>query len=347
MLTLDVVLPTFNRADLLPKTLESLRSALRPEGLGVTLWVVDNNSKDNTEQVVRSYLGQFPFPIHYLQEKKQGYSASLNAGIRAGKGDLVGMINDDEEVDAEWFRAIHSFFVESSFDFAGGPYAPKWGAPKPEWITKQFGGIVGWVDGGTERQEYGAGYSGILMGGNAVVRRSAFDRVGLYDTALGRTDKGLASCEDQDMYDRLLAHGLRGMYLPEMVIHHYVPAERMTREYHRRWCWGRGTSLGKLSRKSKPETAQIFGIPRWQIRHTAIGLVRAGKGLLGLEESHVAFEGELRLWDFAGFLNGRLLYSGKSGATAVSIASSPHRAASESTDRTPEIVLGSVPHIPS
>lgn len=278
MLTLDVVLPTFNRADLLAKTIESLRSAVRPKELGVTLWVIDNNSKDHTEQAVRNYLGKFPFPIHYLREKKQGYSAALNTGIKAGRGNLVGMINDDEEVDTGWLQAIYRFFSETSFDFAGGPYAPNWGAPKPDWITREFGGIVGWVDGGAERQEYGPNFNGILMGGNAVIRRSAFDKVGLYDTDLGRTDKGLNSCEDQEMYYRLLAHGLRGMYLPEMVIHHYVPPERMTRSYHRRWCWGRGTSLGKLSRKKQPETAQIFGIPRWQIRHTVIGLIRASKG---------------------------------------------------------------------
>ena len=306
-LTLDVVLPTFNRADLLPKTLESLIFSALPAELSVTLWVIDNNSKDNTPQVVREYQQRFPYAVHYVLETQQGSSAALNAGIRSGTGDLIAMINDDEEVNAGWFNAIYRFFSNSAFDFAGGPYYPNWGAQKPDWITKESGGIVGWVDGGPRSQEYGNGFPGILMGGNSIIRRSAFEKVGLFNTALGRADKGLNACEDQDMYDRLLAHGLRGMYLPDLIIYHYIPPERMTKEYHRRWCWGRGTSMGKLSKMRESNVAQVFGVPRWQIRHTLTGLVLMTKGLLGLEKSHSAFQGELRVWDFAGFLNGRFL----------------------------------------
>lgn len=310
MLSLDVVLPTFNRASLLPRTLDSLVAAERPPALSVTLWVVDNNSKDNTEEVVREYAEECPFPLFYLREQQQGSSAALNAGIRAGSGDVVGMLNDDEEIDAGWYKAIYDFFSNTAFDFAGGPYYPRWGAKKPEWIAKEFGGIVGWVDGGDQRKEYGAGFQGMLMGGNSIVRRSVFDRIGLFNTALGRFDKGLNACEDQDFYDRLLAHNLRGMYLPELIIYHYIPPERMTREYHRRWCWGRGTSLGVLARTKTPDVAQIFGIPRWQIRHALVGFGRMIKGVFGLENSHAAFEGELRVWDLAGFINGRFLRRG-------------------------------------
>lgn len=307
MLSLDVVLPTFNRANLLPRTLDSLINAEHPPELMVSLYVVDNNSRDETAEVVRAYQARCSFPLHYLLERQQGSSAALNAGIRAGNGDLIGMLNDDEEVDAGWFKAIYSFFSETTFDFAGGPYYPRWGAQKPDWIAKEFGGIVGWVDGGNQRQEYGENFNGILMGGNSVVRRHVFDRIGLFNTALGRFDKGLNACEDQDFYDRLLANKLRGMYLPEMIIYHYIPPERMTRSYHRRWCWGRGTSLGVLARTRKPETVQLFGIPRWQIRHAIVGLMHAIKGAVGLENAHTAFEGELRVWDLAGFINGRFL----------------------------------------
>jgi GT2 family glycosyltransferase len=282
-------------------------SANRPAELTVTLWVIDNNSKDNTREIVRAYQERFPYHFHYLLERQQGYSAALNAGIRAGNGELIAMINDDEEVDAGWFQTIYDFFSTSSFDFAGGPYYPNWAVPKPDWITPENGGIVGWVYAGPNRQEYGPRFNGILMGGNSVIRRRVFERVGLYDTALGRTDKGLNSCEDEDMYGRLLAHGFRGMYLPELIIHHYIPAERMTKAYHRRWCFGRGTSLGVLSKTRKTEAAQIFGIPRWQIRKTLEGAVQMIKGWVGLEKPEVAFQGELRIWDFLGFLNGRFL----------------------------------------
>ena len=305
MFSLDVILPTFNRATLLPKTLDSLMAATIPAGLEITVYVVDNNSKDKTPEVVRDYQKRFPIALRYVFETQQGLSAALNAGIRAGTGDIVAMINDDEEIDRRWYEVIEEF-GQGAYDFAGGPYQPNWQAAKPEWISKEMGSIVGWVDGGDTRQEYGPQFSGMLMGGNVVIRRRVLDQVGLYDVTLGRTDKGLASCEDEDMYRRLLAGGFRGVYLPELIIYHLIPAKRMTRRYHREWCWGQGNSIAILARRERPTVPMLFGIPRWRFRHAATGLIRALKGLIGLESPQSAFQGELRVWTLAGMIRGRL-----------------------------------------
>jgi glucosyl-dolichyl phosphate glucuronosyltransferase len=307
-LTLDVILPTYNRATLLATALDSLIAATCPEELSVTLFVVDNNSKDNTAEVVRAYQQRVSF-LRYIFEAQQGSSAALNRGIRAGTGELVAMINDDEEVDVHWFEVIHELFQNSSFDFAGGPYQPRWSAEKPDWVSKEFGGVLGWVDAGDTAQPYGPAFHGMLMGGNAVIKRSALDKVGLYNTNLGRTDNGLGSCEDEDMFQRLLASGLRGQYLPALIIYHYIPGERMTRRYHRRWCWGRGRSMGILARTAKGNATELFGIPRWKIRYAAVGAWHALKGSLRLEHSNEAFWGELRVWDLAGYIHGRFFRS--------------------------------------
>ena len=301
-MTLDVVLPTFNRAELLPRTLDSLEVARCPDGLDIHLYVVDNNSTDGTRAVVDKYAARFPYPVHYVFERLQGSSAALNAGIRAGTGDLIGMLNDDERIDPGWFSVIQDFFEDERYSFAGGPYYPDWAAEKPAWISKETGGIVGWVDGGETRKEYGPDFAGMLMGGNAVVRRTVFVAVGLYETTLGRFDKGLTSCEDELMFRRILAGGFKGMYLPELIIHHYIPASRMTRRYHRDWSWGQGISLARLAEIREPDVALLFGVPRWQFRHAAHGIVHAVKGRLGLESPEGAFEGELRAWALAGYI---------------------------------------------
>jgi glycosyltransferase involved in cell wall biosynthesis len=304
-LTLDVVIPTYNRADLLLLALHSLAEAACPDGLKPTVVIVDNNCRDNTADVVREFQKRGALPVLYVEERTQGRAAALNAGIRAGHGELIGMIDDDEEVDRHWFEVIFEIFSKRPVSFIGGPYIPRWGAEKPDWIVKESGGIVGWVDGGDAEKEYGPGFDGILMGGNAVIRRSALEQVGLYNTALGRTNKGLMSCEDQDIFERFLERGLKGIYVPRLRIHHHVPPERMTKAYHRRWCWGRGTSLGILARTKKQGVVEFLGIPRWQIRHAAIGFVQAMKGLVGLENPTKAFQGELRVWDLAGYIYGR------------------------------------------
>jgi glucosyl-dolichyl phosphate glucuronosyltransferase len=304
-LSLDVLLPTYKRPDLLQRTLRSLAAAPRPAGLAVQVWVVDNNSHDATPDVVAEYREKFPVPLHYIAETVQGLSPAMNAGIRASSGDLIGLINDDEEIDEHWYEVIQRIFTTTGYSFLGGPYIPRWGGEKPEWVVPEFGAVVGWVEAGGLPREYGDGFHGILMSGNAIVRRSAFEKVGLYDVALGRTNEGLLSCEDEDMFGRLLSAGLRGLYSPELIIHHYVPPERLTQRYHRQWCWGQGISKGVLARTRSSGVVEVMGIPRWQIRQAFSGLVRAAKGKMGLAPQAAAFEGELRVWSLIGYINGR------------------------------------------
>ena len=210
---------------------------------------------------------------------------------------------DDEEIDREWYKLAFEAFTTRDLDFIGGPYMPRWSIPPPEWLPVKYGSVIGWVNGGDREVPFDRDYPGILMGGNAVFRRSVLLKVGLYTTWLGRTDKGLLSGEDEELYGRLLASGAKGMYLPELKIYHHVGPERLTKKYFRSWCFWRGVSLGLLERKRKQECAYFLGLPRWQYRSAARGLV---SGLTGLfANSKGGFESELALWDFLGLFYGR------------------------------------------
>src|SRR5262245_40063252 len=107
---LDVIIPTYNRQELLQRTLKSLLDAEVPFGLEVRVTVVDNNSKDRTKQCVERWVERFEGKLNYVFERRQGRSFALNAGIASTHGDLVGMVDDDEEVDRGWFQTIHEAF---------------------------------------------------------------------------------------------------------------------------------------------------------------------------------------------------------------------------------------------
>ena len=307
---LDVVIPTYNRADLLTRTLDSLLVAERPEGLDIDVTVVDNRSKDNTRQVVEAFIPRFAGRLHYLYEAKPGRSNALNAGIAATDGDLIGMIDDDEEVDRGWFNTIASAFADDATDFIGGPYVPRWGAERPEWLATAYRGVVGWVDCGDKIQRFGDdGCEGMLMGGNAVIRRTIFNRVGPYSTDLGRTSDGrLLSCEDEDMFTRLLAAGARGFYRPDLVILHFVPPERLTKRYFRRWCFWRGVSQGLLDRRRPAAVPYLLGVPRYMVGVALKGTLQLATLLRRRREPSHLFQSELAWWDLVGFFYGKHLY---------------------------------------
>jgi glycosyltransferase involved in cell wall biosynthesis len=313
---LDVIVPTYNRQNLLRLTLESLFAAEVPSGLNVAVTVVDNNSKDQTRLVVQAFRKRFGERIQYRFEPQQGRSHALNAGIASTAGDLVGMIDDDEEIDPGWYRAAFETFNLKGVDFIGGPYEPRWGLPPPVCLAQEYSGAVGWVDGGKNEVPFDSSYPGILMGGNVVIRRSVLERVGDYTTWLGRTDKGLLSGEDEDFYFRLLASGAKGLYLPNLIIYHHVPPERLTKSYFRRWCFWRAVSLGLLDRTRKLPCQYLLGIPRWHYLKAAEGLASVMSGLFVKSGDPArAFADELAVWTCIGLFYGRHFHRSSTSAS--------------------------------
>ena len=308
---IDVILPTFNRATLLERTLESLRLAERPDGLDVHVLVVDNASTDATRALVHAHMNRFEGRLHYLFEPTPGKPHALNAGIAATGGDLIGLIDDDEEIAADWFTVIRRQFDERpELDFIGGKCLPRWEAPRPEWLGSQYLGVIGWVDPGPQQQVMDERYQGMLMGGNAVIRRRTLERAGPYSAALSRTGTGLLGCEDEDMYHRLLAQGARGLYVPELIIFHYVPAGRLDKRYFRRWCFWRGVSQGVMDRNHPADLPYLLGVPRYQVGRALRGATRilADTFRMRPRTSADRFADELAWWDLSGFFWGKHAY---------------------------------------
>jgi glycosyltransferase involved in cell wall biosynthesis len=301
------VIPTYNRCELLARTLASLLAAEVPPGLEVGVTVVDNNSKDATRELVGEWAAKFGGRLDYVFETKQGRSHALNAGIAATRGDLVGMIDDDEEVDGRWYVRVRQAFDDPEVDYVGGACLPRWSIPQPAWLPKEYPGVIGCLMS-TEGapQAFGTEYEGPLWGGNAVIRREMLTRIGSYATSLGRGSENLMTGEDKDMFDRLVAAGARGLYLPDLIIYHYVPPERLTKRYHRRWCFWSGVSQGVMDRRNPAAVVYLAGVPRWLYGRAARSLLGTGREVLrGRRDPARIFSGELPAWELCGFFYGK------------------------------------------
>lgn len=305
---LDVVIPTYNRQVSLSRTLASIERAHIPDSLTVGVTVVDNNSVDETQAVVNRWKERLP-QLTLIFEKRQGRSFALNAGIDATSGDLIGFIDDDEEVDEFWFTTVHQAFTSGNVDFIGGPYIPKWEVEPPEWLPKEYCGVIGNISAGDSIIPYDESYPGILMGGNAVLTRAILVKVGHYLTSVSRKGKKLMAGEDEDMYQRLLRAKAKGFYRPDLKIFHHVPAERLTKHYYRRWCFWRGVSCGVLDRRQPAKVNYLLGVPRYLYGNAARGLFRNGSRLFRRDDVSRRFSDELATWDLIGFMYGKFFYS--------------------------------------
>jgi len=88
----SVVIPTYNRAEVLKKCLAAL--ALQDFQFGsFEIVVVDDGSFDNTADVVRLFRSRFE--THYIFQQNSGPAAARNHGVRQAQSDLILILNDD------------------------------------------------------------------------------------------------------------------------------------------------------------------------------------------------------------------------------------------------------------
>jgi glucosyl-dolichyl phosphate glucuronosyltransferase len=150
-----------------------------------------------------------------------------------------------------------------------------------------------------------------------IFRCDAFERAGLWDNTIGRKAGTLLGQEVREWVQRARAANVKGFYSPDLVIHHVIPAERLTKKYFRSWFYWHGISRAILYQTKgldmeSPESSEIdfsavphiAGVPRYMYRtylHSLFAMIAAS--LRG--DMAGAFEHELGLWFFAGVLNER------------------------------------------
>jgi len=305
--TLDVLIATRRRPDMLRRALDSLCSAPVPPSLRVTIVVIDNAGDAATRKVVSSFAQRVPRCLLYLHEPSGGKSSALNRGLRETSGTLVGFIDDDEEIDRQWFETVAEAFRAEEVDFIGGPCLPRWGATPPAWLPESWRGVIGFVDDGDRVMVFGDDAPGILMGGNAVIRRRMLDAVGFYSPALGpRPEARLLSGEDEDLYVRLIRAGAHGLYVPRLRIIHYVPAQRLTKHYYRRWSFWHGVSRSLIDAARPSHVKRIGRVPRYLYGTAARAALQTAASVF--RRSSHQFSNELELWHVAGFVYGCYWY---------------------------------------
>jgi glycosyltransferase involved in cell wall biosynthesis len=306
--TLDVLIATRRRPQMLERALESVFAARVPDSLDVHVVVIGNeNGQDQTIATVQRLGARFPGRLTYLVEPTGGKSSALNRGLRETSGVLVGFIDDDEEIDEHWFDTIAEAFRDPQLEFIGGPCLPKWGATPPNWLPSTWRGVIGFVDDGDRVMVFGQDAPGILMGGNSVIRRRTLEQVGYYSPDLGpRPDARLLSGEDEELFSRLLAAGAHGLYLPKLRIYHYVPPQRLTKSYYRRWSFWHGVSRSVIDSARPSNVKRVGRVPRYLYGTAARAAFGTARFLF--RDRARQFANELELWHLAGFVYGSYWY---------------------------------------
>jgi glycosyltransferase involved in cell wall biosynthesis len=267
-LEISIVIATCNRSESLKDVLDSLLNQEISSNADWELIIVDNNSKDNTKELVESYIPKFQGKMRYLFEPKQGQSVARNTGIKSANGKIIAFTDDDVIVDKKWLFHIKKFSDEHQFDAMGGRILPLYPQRTPRWIKDNkdlLDGPIVLHDYGKDSKPY-VNPMYAFVGANLIVKRELFDIYGLFRTDLG---PGAGTFGDDTYFFLKWKRAGRILYYcGEALVWHKVERNRMSLAYIASWNIRSGRFYVLTGERGLPEENVVywFGVPRYMIR---------------------------------------------------------------------------------
>lgn len=224
----SIVIPTYNREKMLSITIDSFINQLYPKNR-YEIIVVNNNSKDNTQSVINSYIEKYPNLIKTCFESRQGVHYARNTAAHATKGELLYYTDDDMIADENLIKNLVQVFIDNSdVASASGKVIPEWEIEPPVWVKENLNN--GWLslnDLGDQtiisKDDIG------VFSCHQMLRREVFFKSGGFNpenTAgewIGDGETGLNI--------KIKELGFKFAYVGTSVIKHMIPPSRMTQEY--------------------------------------------------------------------------------------------------------------------
>lgn len=218
MVDLTVVIPTFNRREVLAATLERL--AEQTTAFAFEVVVVDDGSTDGSAEVIRSFAARTPLAVTELEQPNSGPAAARNRGIAAARGRVCLFLGDDQ-----WARpdlvgrhcAFHRQRPEAEAALLGlVVWAAECGpSPFMEWL-----GSHGIQFDFEQIRDHERLPGNLFYTSNVSVKTEFMRAHGGFDEAFRA-----AAHEDIDLGLRLERAGMRLAYDPEAIAEHFHPTD--------------------------------------------------------------------------------------------------------------------------
>lgn len=215
---LAIVVLNWNGADLMPRCLDSL---MEQTYKNFQIIVVDNQSKDNSKEILTTYQKKLEDKLHIIyNDRNSGFAGGVNIGIRYALEngfDGIALFNNDATPDKNWLSNLARTLDEKedvgivtslilhedgkTIDSTGDWYT-KWGLSSPLYR-----------DEGVEKTPE-SDYVFAASGGASLYRASIFKDIGLFDETF------FAYYEDIDLSFRTQLAGYKVYYEKSAVVYH-------------------------------------------------------------------------------------------------------------------------------
>ena len=202
----SIIVPNWNGKSVLRMCLESLTHL---DYSNFEIIVVDNASKDGSPNIVKK---EFPHVGLIINERNLGFAGGCNVGIRAAKGELICLFNNDAVATPSWLSELVQAILSPGVGIVGGIiyYC------RPEKVIWSAGMRLDAVTGIDWRVAHGYRLDDLnetddidyLSGCALLIKREVMEKVGVLD------EKYFFYCEDLDLNLRAQRAGYECRLVP-------------------------------------------------------------------------------------------------------------------------------------
>lgn len=217
---ISIIICTYNRVNILKDCLKSVLLATK-NNIGVEILVVNNNSTDNTEELVLELLKSHP-NLKYFNESNTGLSYARNSGARLASYEWLVYIDDDVLIESNFIATIEKTIKTNNYDAFGGKDAPWYRSGKPNWMqNKYLSNNLAYDQPSTLKDNQ------FMIGCIMILKKELVLNLGGFNTKLGMSGEQVAYGEETDLQIKAKAAGYKIGYNPSIEVKHLVAPYKM------------------------------------------------------------------------------------------------------------------------
>ncbi len=255
---ITVAVCCYNAAHYLVNLIESIAALECP--IPFEILIIDNNSSDNTKEIVQNFTLNLHIPTRYVFEKEQGIPFARNRAIEESSESLyLAFIDADEIPDKKWLSAAVNGLSNYNADCVGGKIIVDI-YHHPKWMNDSILPFLGKIDYGDKPFRV-TDKTTPVWSGNIAYRTSIFSDGLRFDTRYNREGTGIGGGEDGVLFRELLSQPYHIRYEPDMRIKHLIPDSKIKRSYFLKLHYIAGKKSGLY--EMKIQHPLILGIPRF------------------------------------------------------------------------------------
>lgn len=213
-----IAICTRNRDAMLRNALESLAVLTPSDDVSWHVLVVDNASEDDTQQVIRDAIADYPhLRIRSSFEPRIGFACPRNRAVKETDSNWIAFFDDDQTADPDWLIELWNAAQRNNAVCVGGVVKLRFVEPSFD-PGSYCRNMLGETDPNTTERPYGPGFEPGT--GNLLVHKDAILECG------GFSEDHVGRGEDSILFAQLRACGHVAWFTPHAIIHHVIPAAR-------------------------------------------------------------------------------------------------------------------------